>query len=58
MILALVLAFLAGLAFGAWRARSRGGGRWDMATYAVAHGFAALVLAAFAFVVIGLVLPT
>lgn len=42
----LILAFLAGAAVGAWRARGRGGSTADMVQYGLAHGLAALVAAA------------
>ncbi|SEA15066.1 hypothetical protein [Rubrimonas cliftonensis] len=42
----LILAFLAGAALGAFRAKSRGGSVGDMAQYGIAHGFAGLVAAA------------
>lgn len=42
----LALAFLAGAGLGALRARRAGGGAADMAQYAAAHGFAALVAVA------------
>ena len=44
--MALILAFLAGGALGAWRARARGGGTGDMVQWGLAHGLAFLVAAA------------
>ena len=42
----LILAFLAGAATGALRARKRGGTTADMVQYGLAHGLAGVVLAA------------
>ncbi len=42
----LILAFLAGAALGAFRAKARGGSVGDMVQYGFAHGFAGLVAAA------------
>ena len=39
---------LAGAAWGAWRARSRGGNRLDMAQYGVAHAILFALVALFA----------
>jgi hypothetical protein len=50
----LVLAFLAGAAFGVWRARARGGNAADQVQYGLAHGFAALVGMAVIALVLGL----
>lgn len=50
----LILAFFAGVAFGVWRARARGGTRADQAQYGLAHGFAALVAMAVIALVLGL----
>jgi hypothetical protein len=43
-----IAAGLAGAAFGAWRARARGGKGLDMAQYAAAHGIAFALLGMFA----------
>lgn len=42
-----IAAGLVGAGFGAWRAKSRGGGRLDMAQYAAAHGIAFALLGLF-----------
>jgi hypothetical protein len=51
----LILAFIAGAALGTIRARARGGSRADQVQYALAHGFAGLVLVAALALVLGLV---
>ena len=43
-----VAAAILGAGFGAWRARTRGGTRADMAQYGAAHGIAFAILALFA----------
>jgi hypothetical protein len=50
----LILAFIAGCAFGVVRARARGGSRADQVQYGLAHGFAALVALAFLSLIAGL----
>jgi len=50
----LIVAFLAGLAFGAVRARNRGGGAADMVQYGLAHGFMAFAVVAGVLVILGL----
>lgn len=50
----LALAFLAGAGLGAFRAKRAGGGSADIAQYAAAHGFAALVATALLAVLWGL----
>jgi hypothetical protein len=50
----LILAFLVGAAFGYRRAQARGGTRADQVQYALAHGFAALVLTAAVALILGL----
>lgn len=50
----LILAFLAGAAFGVVRARRRGGSPADQAQYGFAHGFAALVAVATLSLIAGL----
>ncbi len=42
----LALAFLAGCALGAWRARARGGATADMVQWGLAHGLAFLAAGA------------
>jgi hypothetical protein len=42
----LILAFVAGFLFGAYRARARGGATADIVQYGLAHGLAGVVLAA------------
>jgi hypothetical protein len=41
-------AAIIGAAFGAWRARTRGGSRADMAQYGAGHGIAFAIVALFA----------